>query len=148
MSNGTTSDSITNPVYVSLHQGTNQNLSQLTQAGTQNFSSLIQQLTIANASMVASLNSIATAITGVLPHLIGTFGNLGVGTGGTTVAQPGILAGGFPLFTPMNIAAANQIAGGSMYVSSITPGVGFNISSDSGTGSGTEIFSYFIVNPL
>ena len=69
------------------------------------------------------------------------------GTGATTVAQPGILAGGFPLYTPMNLSAANAI-NASLHVTSITPGVGFAIQNDSGTASGDEIFSYLIVNPL
>ena len=139
--------SITNPVYVALHQGTNANLSQLTQAGTANFSSLIQELTIANSSVVASLNSIATAIASALPKLMGTF-TLDPSTGSTLVLQPGILANGFPVFTPSNATAAVVILVEGPFVFSVTPGVGFTMNTVGGTAQSGSIFSYFIVNPV
>ena len=139
--------SITNPVYVALHQGTNANLSQLTKAGTANFSSLIQELTIANSGVVASLNSIATAIASTLPRLIGTF-TVDAATGSTLVLQPGILANGFPVLTPSNLTAGIVVFAQGLFVASVTPGVGFTMNTITGTAAVGSIFSYFIVNPI
>lgn len=96
---------------------------------------------------VVNLGLVATALSNALPRAIGTFGDLGVGTGATTVTEPRILANGFPVFMPSNLSAALTMRANGVYVSSVTAGTGFNINTTNNTAGGGEVFSYVIINP-
>jgi hypothetical protein len=66
----------------------------------------------------------------------------------TNVAQPKIVAAGFPVIVPTNGTAALAQRTLGLYVSAVTAGVGFAISTQTGTAVGSETFSYFVYNPV
>lgn len=75
-------------------------------------------------------------------------GNLTL-TGGTTtaVAQPNVTANSFISWSPTNGTAALTVKNAGLYRSAMTAGVGFALSTQSGTTFGTETFSYIVFNP-
>lgn len=94
---------------------------------------------------VTNISSIAQTLANVFPRLAGSF-TLNGGTT-TAVAQPGILGNGFPLWVATNTSAALTMRTQGLYLSAVTAGGGFSISTETGTTLGTETFSYVVFNP-
>lgn len=104
---------------------------------------IINQLSNSNANMVA----LTAALQAAFPQVIGSFTL--AASASTTVAQTGIKANGFPIWIPTNASAA-ELEGSvkKLYLASINPGVGFTLTTGSGTAAaGTETMSYILVNP-
>lgn len=95
---------------------------------------------------VRGLSNIAQTLSNAFPQVFGTFTLANAVT--TNVAQPGIVAAGFPVIVPTNGSAALAERTLGLYVSAVTAGVGFAISTQSGTAVGGETFSYFVYNPV
>lgn len=95
--------------------------------------------------VVDNLSAMVQAFQNAFPRINGTF-TLGGGTT-TVVTQPSIAASGIPMFVPTNATAALTQRTGGLYVSAVTAGVSFSISTQSGTTFGTETFKYIVINP-
>ena len=95
---------------------------------------------------VRSLGNIAQTLSNAFPQVFGSF-TLSAATT-TNVAQPKIVAAGFPLIMPTSATAAATLATQGLYLSAVTAGVGFAVSTQTGLAAGTETFSYFIYNPV
>lgn len=67
----------------------------------------------------------------------------------TTVAQSAVQANSSIVLSPTNASAATLVSGThSPYVSAISPGVSFTVSTaDAGSAAGTETFAYLITTP-
>ena len=98
-----------------------------------------------NVNLVAAIAAVATAIIAVFPQAMGSFTLANATT--TTVNQAGIKAGGIPLWVPANLTAALTVLNHGLYLSVVTAGSGFVVSTATGVASGTEVFDYAIVNP-
>lgn len=94
---------------------------------------------------VQNLAIIAQAIRDVFPRVNGTF-TMSAGTT-TVVTQPSITASGFPLMVATNSAAASMLVTHGLYVSAVTAGVSFSLSTPIGTAAGTETFKYVLFLP-
>jgi hypothetical protein len=106
--------------------------------------SVVSQLSTANANMLALIATLKA----IFPQIFGTFTLAASPT--TTVTQPGVQANSvIPTPTPTNAAAA-QLMGSAkaLYISSLTPGVGFTVATgDGAAAAGTETFQYVVFNP-
>ena len=98
-----------------------------------------------NVNLVAAIAAVATAIIAVFPQAMGSFTLANATT--TIVNQAGIKAGGIPLWVPANLTAALTVLNHGLYLSVVTAGSGFVVSTATGVASGTEVFDYAIVNP-
>lgn len=94
---------------------------------------------------VQNLSQLNTTLQNAFPRINGTF-TLSAGTT-TIVTQPSIGASGIPLITATNATAALTVRTAGLFVSAMTAGVGFSLSTQSGTAQGTETFKYVVVNP-
>ena len=65
----------------------------------------------------------------------------------TVVTQPAVAANSMISLTMTNAAAALTQRTSGIYVSAITPGASFAVSTQSGAAGGTETITYTIVNP-
>lgn len=65
----------------------------------------------------------------------------------TTVPQPNVTANSFIDWNPTNGTAALTQKNAGLFRSAMTAGVGFALSTQSGTTFGTETFSYMVFNP-
>jgi hypothetical protein len=94
---------------------------------------------------VQNLGQLTIAFQDAFPRINGTFtlSNATV----TVVTQPSIAASGIVLFTPKNATAALTQRTSGLFVSAVTAGVSFSISTQSGSALGSEIFSYICINP-
>lgn len=95
---------------------------------------------------VTNLGNIAQTLSNAFPQVFGTFTLANAVT--TNVVQPKIVAAGFPVIVPTNGTAALAQRTLGLYVSAVTAGVGFAISTQTGTATGGETFSYFVYNPV
>ena len=95
---------------------------------------------------VRNLGQIAQTLSNAFPQVFGSF-TLSAATT-TNVAQPKIVAAGFPLLTPVGATAGATILAHGLYVSAVTAGVGFAVSTNTGTPLGTETISYVVFNPV
>jgi hypothetical protein len=93
-----------------------------------------------------SLSTIATVLSNAFPQIFGSFTLSNATT--TAVAQPGIVAAGFPVFVASNSTAALTQRTAGLFVSAVTAGVGFAISTQNGSAAGNETFHYFVYNPV
>jgi hypothetical protein len=89
---------------------------------------------------VVALGSIAQTLSNAFPQTFGSFTLSNATT--TVVAQTAIIAVAFPIFEPTNATAALTLRTQGLYVSSVTPGVGFAVSTQTGLAVGTETFKY------
>ena len=108
----------------------------------QGLANLVSQL----KAGVTNLSSIAQTLSIVFPRVAGSF-TLSAGTT-TAVAQPGILGNGTPWWVPTNAAAAMTLMTNGLYLAVVTAGVGFSVSTGTGTPSGTATFNYVVFNPV
>jgi hypothetical protein len=102
-------------------------------------------LVTGNANLVAAIAAVATAIINVFPQAMGSFTLANATT--TTISQTGLKSGGFPLWAPTNLTAALTVLNHGLYLSVVTAGSGFVVSTATGVASGSETFLYGIVNP-
>lgn len=94
---------------------------------------------------VRLLAQIATAIVGAFPRINGTF-TLSAATT-TNVTQASIAANGLVFFSPTNATAALIVRTNGLFVSLVTSGVGFQLSTQSGSATSGGTFSYIVLNP-
>lgn len=111
-----------------------------------------QQGTSGSTDVVTALQG----ITRLLSAMVGVFqGKFTTGTttlaasATTVVSQPAVKSGATIILAPLNAAAATLVGSSkSPYVSAISAGTSFTISTADGTNpTGTEAFSYYIINP-
>ena len=95
---------------------------------------------------VTNLGNIAQTLSNAFPQVFGTFTLSNATT--TNVVQPKIVAAGFPILVPTSATSAATILAQGLYVSAVTAGVGFAVSTQTGLAVGTETFSYFVYNPV
>lgn len=98
-------------------------------------------------SGVKYLGAIVQALLSVFPRLASTFTLAAAAS--TAVANTGVIVGTIVVPFPANAAAATlQSGANAIYVASVTPGVGFTVTTASGAAAaGTEIFNYVATNP-
>ena len=94
---------------------------------------------------VSNISSIASILSNAFPQVAGVFTLSNATT--TLVAQPGIVANGFPVFVPANATGALTQATNGLYVSAVTAGVGFAISTQTGVAATGGAFNYYVFNP-
>lgn len=94
---------------------------------------------------VQNLSQINTTLQNTFPRINGTF-TLSAGTT-TVVTQSSIAASGIPLLMATNATAALTVRTAGLYVSAVTAGASFSVSTQNGTAVGTETFKYIVVNP-
>lgn len=94
---------------------------------------------------VDNASQIAQAVQNAFPRINGTF-TLSAGTT-TVVTQPDAAASAIPWWVPTNAAAAQLVRTRGLYLSAVTAGSGFSVSTDNGTAAGTETFKYVLMNP-
>jgi hypothetical protein len=95
---------------------------------------------------VTNLSTIAQTLSNAFPQISGSFTLSNATT--TFVTQTAIVAAGFPVLVAANAAAALAEITNGLYVSAVTAGSGFAISTQTGVASGTEAFHYIVFNPL
>lgn len=93
-------------------------------------------------SVVQYLGRLVQALKNLAPRLAGSFTLAAAAT--TNVVDPRVIATTVPVPFPKNAAAATLQQGAkSLYVSAVTPGVGFSVTTADGTNAaGTEQFYY------
>lgn len=127
---------------VSTGQGAVRNIGQLVGP----IQTIASAIATGNPALLGAVQSIATAILQTFPRVNGSF-TLGNATT-TVVTQSGITASGFPLLTPFNATAALLLRTQGLYVSAVTAGVSFSVSTQTGVAAGSEAFKYIVFNPL
>lgn len=97
--------------------------------------------------VVTNLSQLIQTIVALFPRVSGSFTLTAAPT--TTVTQPGIKANSIVTLTPSNAAAATLMGSAkALYVSLLTAGASFTVSTANGTSAaGTETFSYTVINP-
>lgn len=93
---------------------------------------------------VQNIGLLTLAIQNMLPRVAGTFTMSNATT--TVVAQPSISANAVVIPFALNASAALLQRTAGLYQSASTAGVGFSISTQSGSAAGGEIFSYIAIN--
>jgi len=81
----------------------------------------------------------------VLPRINGT-ATLTAGAS-TVVTNASVAANSQVIFTPTNAAAALLLRTNGLYVSAVTSGASFTLTTQTGVAGGTETFSYSVINP-
>lgn len=105
----------------------------------------MQDLTSTQKAGVNYLGRIVTLLTQLLPRVTGTF-TMGAAAS-TAVANTHVAAGALVFLQAANASAGTLVGSAkSPYISAVTPGVGFTVSTASSTAAGTEIFNYWVVN--
>lgn len=94
---------------------------------------------------VRNLAQLNSTLLSVFPRTIGSF-TMTAGTT-TTVTQPAVKANADVILTPTNSTAALTLRTAGLFLSTITPGASFAVSTQNGTAQGTETFTYVVVNP-
>lgn len=105
--------------------------------------SVVSQLSTSNANMLALI----AVLRAIFPQVFGTFTL--AASASTVVTQPVIKANSLPIPIATNAAAA-QLMGSAkaLYLSALTPGSGFTVSTGNGVAAaGTETFSYVVLGP-
>lgn len=98
----------------------------------QQLQGIVRQLT----ALVAAINN---------RFVTGTFTLAATAT--NTITQPGVKAASVITFSPTNAAAANLLRTDGLYISAITAGTSFAVTTGTGTPAGTETFSYIVQTP-
>lgn len=94
---------------------------------------------------VQNLSQINQTLQDALPRITGTF-TLSAGTT-TVVTQTAIAANGIVHWDATNATAALTVRTAGLYLSAVTSGASFSVSTQSGTAAGTETFNYIAINP-
>ena len=94
---------------------------------------------------VRLLGQIATAIANAFPRINGTF-TLSAATT-TVVTQASIAASGMVFFSPTNATGALIQRTNGLFVSAVTSGSGFTMSTQSGSATSGGTFAYIVLNP-
>lgn len=125
------------PGYVGTGQGT----AGLTDLVTQ-VQALVRQLSASNTNWSTFISLFEEAF----PQITGSFTL--TASASNIITQPGIRAGGFPIWVPTNLSAATlEGSAKKLYLSAVTPGASFTLTTASSTPAGTETFSYVVINP-
>lgn len=116
---------------------------------TGNFST--QQGTASSGDIVTALQGMTRLLSSLVKvfqgsYVTGTFTLAAAAS--TTVTQPGVKSGASISLTPTNASAATlQGSVKALYVSAVTPGASFTVSTaNAASAAGTETFSYLIKN--
>lgn len=106
-------------------------------------SDLNTTLKLANQNM----GQLIVAIQGTFPRIVGSFTLDAAAT--KAIPQTSVLANAIIIAFPSNASAGTlQGSAKALYVSAISPGVSFTVATASGgNATGTEQFSYILVNP-
>lgn len=95
--------------------------------------------------VVRNIGQLTIAVQNAFPRVNGTFTLSNATT--TVVTQPSVGASAIITLTPTNAAAALLQRTAGVYVSAIVAGTSFSISTQSGTATGSETWSYYAFNP-
>lgn len=93
---------------------------------------------------VQNIGLLTLAIQSALPRVTGTFTLSNATT--TVVSQPSVSSNAVILLSPINASAALTQRTSGLYVSAVTAGVSFSISTQSGSAAGGEVLSYVAIN--
>lgn len=93
-------------------------------------------------NLIQQVSNIGQLLGSAFPQLSGTF-TLSTATT-TAVGVTGMPGSLFPVLTPINATAALTQRTAGLYVSAVTSGVGFAVSTQTGVPTGTERFFYFV----
>lgn len=107
--------------------------------------SAIDDLVSTGKGVVTNLSQLISVLQNVFPRSSGTI-TLAAGTT-NIVSNAAVTSSTIPFFVPTNSAAALLQANAGLYISAATAGVGFSISTQSGTAAGGETFSYVLFIP-
>lgn len=105
----------------------------------------ITDLVSAIKGAVRNLAQLNTTLQATFPRTVGSF-TMAAGTT-TTVMQPAVKANADVVLTATNATAALTVRTAGYFLSAITPGTSFAVSTQNGTAQGSETFSYIVVNP-
>lgn len=96
---------------------------------------------------VTNLGQLIIALQSVFPRVAGSFTLTAAAT--TTVTQAAIAANSLVFVMAANAPAASLMGSAkSLYVSALTPGASFAVTTASGAAAaGTETFFYFVISP-
>lgn len=95
---------------------------------------------------VRLLSAINSTLLQIFPRVNGSF-TLAAATV-TNVAQVSIAANGIVVFTPTNSAAALAVRTNGLFVSIVTSGVGFQVSTQVNSAAAGGTFSYIVLNAV
>ncbi len=111
-------------------------------ASADEINSTLKGIVVNLAGEVAAMNAVATAILATFPQTRGTvtLSNATV----TVVTQPATKANSFVSFTPTNATGALTLRTQGLFLSALTAGVSFSLSTQSNSALGTETFSYAV----
>jgi hypothetical protein len=110
--------------------------------------SSIDDLVTNSRNLSQNLSQLIQVIQTIFPRTTGSFTFTAAAT--HTITQPAIKANSLIVLIPTNAAAATLVGSAkSPYVSTITPGASFVVSTASGaSAAGTETFSYVVTTPV
>ena len=103
----------------------------------------LNDLITVEQGIARNLGLIAQTLSSVFPRVYGSF-TLTAGATTTPVAVPSIRANAFPEWVATNATAALTVRTQGLYLSSITAGVGFAVSTQTSVAVGTETFNYVV----
>jgi hypothetical protein len=111
---------------------------------------IVRQLSTSNANintLITSVNALTAAVLATFPRITGSFTLAAAAS--TTVTQTKTAANSVILLIPTDASAATLMGSNkSLYISALTTGASFAVSTASGgNAAGTETFDYIMVNP-
>jgi Mrp family chromosome partitioning ATPase len=119
-----------------------------TSGGTTPIGGSLQDLVTSIKSGVVYLGKLVQIWTAVLPRATGSFTMTATAT--HAVAEPRVQANSIVQLIPTNAAAGTlQGSAKSLYIVSVTAGVGFTVATaNAANAAGTETFQYSAINPV
>ena len=94
---------------------------------------------------VRNLSAINQTLSNLLPRIVGSF-TLTAATA-TVVTQPSIAANSYVIPFPTNATAALIVRTNGLFVSTLTPGASFTLSTQAGSATSGGTFQYIVINP-
>ena len=118
-------------------------------ASADEINSTLKGIVVNLAGEVAAMNAVATAMLSVGTAILSTFpqtrGTFTLANATVTVVtQPATKANSFVSFTPTNATGALTLRTQGLFLSALTAGVSFSLSTQSNSALGTETFSYAV----
>ena len=94
---------------------------------------------------VRNLSSINQTLLKLLPRITGSFTFSAATT--TIVTQPAVAANSLVFAMPTNATAALIVRTNGLFVSTLTPGASFTLSTQAGSATSGGTFQYIVINP-
>ena len=94
---------------------------------------------------VRNLSAINQTLSNLLPRITGSFTLTAATT--TIVTQPAVAANSLVFTMPTNATAALIVRTNGLFVSTLTPGASFTLSTQAGSATSGGTFQYIVINP-